>query len=77
VLGISIMLLRRLPIVMMLQRVVPDLKTHRQAVFSGHFGPIGSSPLPVCRGNQTDTNSHSLLPYHRRGGNLRQQRSDL
>ncbi|PLW11037.1 hypothetical protein PCANC_20506 [Puccinia coronata f. sp. avenae] len=47
VLGISIMLLRRLPIVMMLQRVVPDLKTHRQAVFSGHFGPIGVGAIFV------------------------------
>jgi hypothetical protein len=24
-----------------MQKIVPDLKTHREAVFSGHFGPIG------------------------------------
>ncbi|KAA1079311.1 Superoxide dismutase [Mn], mitochondrial [Puccinia graminis f. sp. tritici] len=47
VLGISIMLLRRLPIVIMLQRVVPDLKTHREAIFSGHFGPIGVGAIFV------------------------------
>ncbi|OAV88514.1 hypothetical protein PTTG_02562 [Puccinia triticina 1-1 BBBD Race 1] len=47
VLGLSIMLLRRLPILIMLQRVVPDLKTHREAVFSGHFGPIGVGAIFV------------------------------
>jgi len=47
VLGISIMLLRRLPIVILLQKVVPDLKTHREAIFSGHFGPIGVGAIFV------------------------------
>ncbi|EFP91624.1 uncharacterized protein PGTG_17678 [Puccinia graminis f. sp. tritici CRL 75-36-700-3] len=45
VLGFSIILLRRLPILVIMQKIVPDLKTHREAVFSGHFGPIGVGAL--------------------------------
>ncbi|PLW39975.1 hypothetical protein PCASD_06824 [Puccinia coronata f. sp. avenae] len=45
VLGFSIIFLRRLPIMIIMQKIVPDLKTHREAVFSGHFGPIGVGAL--------------------------------
>ncbi|KNE99684.1 hypothetical protein, variant 2 [Puccinia striiformis f. sp. tritici PST-78] len=45
VLGFSIILLRRLPIMIIMQKIVPDLKTNREAVFSGHFGPIGVGAL--------------------------------
>ncbi|WAR60080.1 hypothetical protein PtB15_9B17 [Puccinia triticina] len=45
VLGFSIILLRRLPILVIMQKIVPDLKTNREAVFSGHFGPIGVGAL--------------------------------
>ncbi|KAK6905786.1 hypothetical protein L486_06867 [Kwoniella mangroviensis CBS 10435] len=41
VLGILIMLLRRLPWVWALSRWIPALKTHRESVFAGFFGPIG------------------------------------
>lgn len=41
VIGILVLLLRRLPIMMVLYRWIPDVKTFREAVFSGHFGPIG------------------------------------
>ena len=41
VLAILVLLLRRLPIMMMMYRWVPDVKTWREAVFSGHFGPMG------------------------------------
>ncbi|POW00113.1 hypothetical protein PSHT_13231 [Puccinia striiformis] len=43
--GFSIILLRRLPIMIIMQKIVPDLKTNREAVFSGHFGPIGVGAL--------------------------------
>ncbi|KAG6331589.1 hypothetical protein ID866_7498, partial [Astraeus odoratus] len=36
-----VLLLRRLPIMIMLYKFIPDVKTIREAVFSGHFGPIG------------------------------------
>lgn len=39
VLAILIMLLRRLPIVVALYKWIPDVRTFREALFSGHFGP--------------------------------------
>ncbi|KIM41196.1 hypothetical protein M413DRAFT_43557, partial [Hebeloma cylindrosporum] len=41
VIAILVLLLRRLPIIVMLYRWIPDIKTFREAIFSGHFGPIG------------------------------------
>lgn len=40
-LGILVLLLRRLPAVIALYRWIPDIKTFREALFSGHFGPMG------------------------------------
>ena len=39
VLAILVMLLRRLPIIIMLYKWIPDVRTFREALFSGHFGP--------------------------------------
>lgn len=39
VIGILVLLLRRLPIMLLLYKWIPDIKTFREAVFSGHFGP--------------------------------------
>lgn len=41
VIAILVLLLRRLPIVLALYKWIPDIKTFREAVFSGHFGPMG------------------------------------
>ncbi|KAI8986059.1 Sodium/hydrogen exchanger family-domain-containing protein [Trametes punicea] len=41
VIGILVMLLRRLPVVIALYKWIPDIKTFREAIFSGHFGPMG------------------------------------
>ncbi|KAG6915140.1 hypothetical protein DXG01_013079 [Tephrocybe rancida] len=41
VIAILIFLLRRLPVMIALYKWIPDIKTFREAVFSGHFGPIG------------------------------------
>lgn len=45
VIAILILLLRRLPIMIALYRWIPDIKTLREAIFSGHFGPIGIGKL--------------------------------
>lgn len=45
VLALSILLLRRLPILVMLHKCIPDLKSIREAIFCGHFGPVGVSAL--------------------------------
>ncbi|KAK2610254.1 hypothetical protein N8I77_003702 [Diaporthe amygdali] len=42
-----VLLLRRLPIVLALQtgRLVPDVKTYKEALFCGHIGPMGVGAL--------------------------------
>lgn len=42
VLAISILLLRRIPAILMLQKWIPDIKTFREACFAAHFGPMGT-----------------------------------
>ncbi|KAG0164700.1 hypothetical protein DFQ28_009919 [Apophysomyces sp. BC1034] len=41
VIAILILLFRRLPIVIALKPVMPAMKTYREAIFSGWFGPMG------------------------------------
>ncbi|KAJ7061635.1 Sodium/hydrogen exchanger family-domain-containing protein [Mycena amicta] len=41
VIAILVLLFRRLPAMIAFYRWIPDIKTFREAVFSGHFGPIG------------------------------------
>ena len=50
VIAILVLLLRRLPIMIALYKWIPDVKTLREAVFSGHFGPmgVGESHCPLC-----------------------------
>ncbi|KAJ7268613.1 Sodium/hydrogen exchanger family-domain-containing protein [Mycena rebaudengoi] len=38
---VGILALRRIPAVMMLYRWVPEIRTWREALFTGHFGPMG------------------------------------
>lgn len=39
------LLLRRLPTMITLKKLVPDLRTYHEAIFVGHFGPIGVGAL--------------------------------
>ncbi|KAK1925819.1 Sodium/hydrogen exchanger family-domain-containing protein, partial [Papiliotrema laurentii] len=41
VLAICILLVRRLPIILALYKFIPDIKTFREALFTGWFGPMG------------------------------------
>ncbi|VVT58490.1 uncharacterized protein SAPINGB_P006235 [Magnusiomyces paraingens] len=41
IIAILIILFRRIPIMLFLKPVIPDIKTWREALFCGHFGPIG------------------------------------
>ncbi|KAG2229819.1 hypothetical protein INT48_008263 [Thamnidium elegans] len=41
VIAILILIFRRLPILILLKPVMPALKTYREAIFSGWFGPMG------------------------------------
>lgn len=39
--AILVLSLRRLPIIVALFKWIPDIKSFREALFSGHFGPMG------------------------------------
>lgn len=41
VIAILVIFFRRIPIMMALKPIIPDVKTWREALFAGHFGPIG------------------------------------
>ncbi|KIY65349.1 hypothetical protein CYLTODRAFT_356931 [Cylindrobasidium torrendii FP15055 ss-10] len=41
VLFVAILVLRRFPSIMMLFRWVPEIRTWKEALFTGHFGPMG------------------------------------
>lgn len=41
VIAIFVVLFRRVPIMLALKPFIPDIKTWREALFAGHFGPIG------------------------------------
>ncbi|EED22849.1 sodium/hydrogen antiporter, putative [Talaromyces stipitatus ATCC 10500] len=41
VIAILVIFFRRIPIMMALKPIIPDIKTWREALFAGHFGPIG------------------------------------
>ncbi|RAQ50554.1 Na(+)/H(+) antiporter [Aspergillus flavus] len=40
-----VLLLRRIPFIAALKRFNPDIKTYREALFCGHFGPMGVGAL--------------------------------
>ncbi|KAG8760091.1 hypothetical protein FRC14_004077 [Serendipita sp. 396] len=75
VLAILVLLLRRLPVMLLLYRWIPDVRTFREAVFSGHFGPMGVGAIFIATlaleklphphhppSNQTDVLSLSIEP---------------
>jgi len=41
VLSVGIMLLRRIPAILALYKWIPEIATWKEALFSGHFGPMG------------------------------------
>ncbi|KAF8866993.1 hypothetical protein BDZ45DRAFT_735030 [Acephala macrosclerotiorum] len=48
ILAIFVILFRRIPIMMALKPIIPDVKTWREALFAGHFGPIGVGAIFVA-----------------------------
>ncbi|KAF9877962.1 na(+) h(+) antiporter [Colletotrichum karsti] len=48
VIAIFVILFRRIPAMLMLKPFIPDIKTWREAVFAGHFGPIGVGAIFVA-----------------------------
>ncbi|OJD37399.1 sodium hydrogen exchanger [Diplodia corticola] len=60
-----ILLLRRIPAVLAAKPLIPDLQTYREALFAGHFGPIGVGALFLAleARAQLETGTSQPLPY--------------
>ncbi|KAF5017590.1 hypothetical protein F66182_10466 [Fusarium sp. NRRL 66182] len=48
VIAIFVLFFRRIPIMLALKPLIPDVKTWREALFAGHFGPIGVGAIFVA-----------------------------
>jgi sodium/hydrogen antiporter len=62
VVGIFVLLFRRIPIMMMLKPIIKDLKTWREALFAGHFGPIGVGAIFVAIMARAELEHESTFP---------------
>lgn len=48
VIAIFVIFFRRIPIMMALKPFIPDIKSWREALFAGHFGPIGVGAIFIA-----------------------------
>jgi hypothetical protein len=48
VLALLVLFFRRIPVMLALKPFIPDIKTWREALFAGHFGPIGVGAIFVA-----------------------------
>ena len=62
VIAIFVLLFRRIPIMMILKPIIPDIKTWREALFAGHFGPIGVGAIFVAILARADLETGSTTP---------------
>ena len=62
VIAIFVILFRRIPIMMALKPVIPDIKTWREALFAGHFGPIGVGAIFVAILARAELETESTTP---------------
>ncbi|KAK0722589.1 alkali metal cation/H+ antiporter Nha1 C terminus-domain-containing protein [Lasiosphaeria miniovina] len=62
VLAIFVIFFRRIPIMMALKPIIPDIKTWREALFAGHFGPIGVGAIFVAILARAELEHESAVP---------------
>lgn len=48
VIALLVIFFRRIPVMLMLKPIIPDIKIWREALFCGHFGPIGVGAIFVA-----------------------------
>jgi NhaP-type Na+/H+ or K+/H+ antiporter len=58
---VLVILFRRIPVVLALKRFIPDIRTYREALFCGHFGPMGVGALFLAmEARELDTKGSSV-----------------
>jgi len=62
VIAILVLFFRRIPIMLALKPVIPDIKTWREALFAGHFGPIGVGAIFVAILARAELETDSTTP---------------
>lgn len=62
VIAILVIFFRRIPIMVALKPVIPDIKTWREALFAGHFGPIGVGAIFVAILARAELETGSTTP---------------
>ena len=62
VIALLVLFFRRIPIMLMLKPFIPDIKTWREALFAGHFGPIGVGAIFVAILARADLETGSTTP---------------
>ncbi|CAK7236891.1 Na+/H+ antiporter [Sporothrix bragantina] len=62
IIAIFVILFRRIPIMLALKPFIPDIKTWREALFAGHFGPIGVGAIFVAIMARAELESDSPVP---------------
>lgn len=62
IIAIIILVVRRLPIMLAMKPIIPDIKTWREASFCGHFGPIGVGGLYMSILARAELESRSEHP---------------
>jgi NhaP-type Na+/H+ or K+/H+ antiporter len=59
---ILVLLFRRIPILLAMKCFIPDIRTYREALFCGHFGPMGVGALFLAMEVRGELESGSGVP---------------
>lgn len=62
---VLILLLRRIPVVMALHHWIPDIKNYQEAIFAGHFGPMGAGAIFLAIEARAKLETDSSIPLPR------------
>ena len=62
---VLVLLFRRIPVVYAMKRFIPDLRTYREALFCGHFGPMGVGALFLAMEARAQLETGTSLPLER------------
>ena len=68
VIAVLVILFRRIPIMVALKPIIPDIKTWREALFAGHFGPIGVGAIFVAILARAELETDSTTPLEQLPG---------
>jgi len=59
---ILVIALRRIPIVLAMKKWIPDVRTYREALFCGHFGPMGVGALFLAMEARAQLETGTSIP---------------